>query len=106
MSMSLDKIAKRVVLYYLQGNGELENKINSLNQAINYTGLNAVFKQTDEHNAEWFAETKEECQKAIEIRNALNKCYPLGHFENEVAAVKAVLRKFKREINQDRNEGK
>lgn len=87
----LEQVAIGVVLYWHQGNGSLQERIDSLNTAVSMARLKAEFVQTDEC-AGWIGR---DAVVAKEFRSKLELACMKGWVEQEIAAVKGIIRTYR-----------
>lgn len=82
----LHDLSTRILLDYSQNWGQSPaSRVKALQAAADYCGINAT--RTIE---QWEGHPKE-VEAAVSLREAIHKCWPLGQFEWEVAAIKHVL---------------
>jgi hypothetical protein len=91
----MNDLATRIVLHYFQNWGQpLQERIDTLNEAVTFVGIKAKFIQ-NERGASWSSDDEKESQRAKEFRMNLNKCFPQGQFELEVKVVEGILQEYK-----------
>ena len=87
----IDHIANNVLLHYFQNWGQtLLKRIQTLNEVVKFCGIQAEFHQNPE-SIGWEGKSEKECQRAIEFRTELDKCFPRGQFELEHKAIKRLI---------------
>jgi len=93
--MDLEHIATEILLYYFQSWGQtLQKRIDTLNLAVETAGIHAKFVQEGKKTG-WEAEDVREAERAKEFRKRIHKCYPLGQWESEHAAILRLLEEYK-----------
>lgn len=91
MTSKLHQIATNVVLYWHQGNGNVEQRIHSINEAVKTARLKATFVQSSE-GAGW---TGRDAAIAKEFRHKIDQACIQGWIEREIAAVESVIQSYR-----------
>ncbi len=105
----IEKASRNLVLMYFQHWGQkVKERINALNAVVALAGIKAEFYQEmptipghqviSQIKAGWRAEDEAEALRAKEFKKELDKCFPLGRFEDERDAVSKLIMKTKGEI--------
>lgn len=87
------RIAECTLLVFFQNNGfSREEKIKALNDIIKISKIETEFKQGNQMCG-WYFDKSGEGEKGIKFREELEKCFPLGKFEDEVDAIENLIYK-------------
>jgi len=88
-------LARKIVLLYFQAWGQtIEERINTINETLEFVGLRGQISWNKEKE-ELYADGPDE--KHIEtFHHELCECFPLGSLEREASAIERVLKKWKK----------
>jgi len=88
-------MATEILLRYLQYWGQTaKERSEVLNKAVKFVGIKATFVQQGSMTG-WEYQVLSEGKKAKEFRHDLEKCWPIGSWEEEHSAICNVLIKYK-----------
>ena len=87
----IESIARDFVLYWHQGHGTLQRRIDSLNDAVKAARLKATFIQSD-NAAGW---TGRDAAIAKEFRRHVERACIQGYIEREIADVKSIIMSYR-----------
>ncbi len=105
----VEEASQKLVLMYFQHWGQkVEDRINALNAVVALAGIKAEFFQEmpaipghqviSQIKSGWRALNEGEALRAKKFREELDKCFPLGRFEDERDAVSKLIMKTRGEI--------
>ena len=98
-----DDIGRAVLLWYLQGGGQsLEEKGNALIEAGRWCGFNCQLEMSNGQAIPQIDGEAEDLAVWKEFRAAIERCWPIGSWEAEHAAVVGVLLQFRRRLEDAR----
>ncbi len=91
IDQDIEHAARRVVLYYHQGNGNMDDRLGSLNRAVKLARIKATFVQSP-GIAGWIGS---EAVIARDFREQIDKACRYGRVEREIADVAIVITEYR-----------